>query len=158
MRNLTATFLGALAILAWLPVAVLAEDDDDRGGRGSWVVTDKTTAAECSACHMAYPPAFLPKRSWQKIMSDLANHFGEDASLDASTARHIEKYLVANSPRDIRGVKSGETPMRITELRWFAHEHGRRTRKRAETNPNIGSLSNCTACHRGAERGYFEDD
>ena len=42
---------------------------------------------ECSACHMAYPPALLPERSWRKMMLGLERHFGQDASLDAPTAQ-----------------------------------------------------------------------
>ncbi len=55
-------------------------------------------------------------------MSGLENHFGEDASLDEATARHFTDYLVRNSGRD----KRGKAPLRITELRWFVHEHKRR--------------------------------
>ena len=32
---------------------------------------------------MAFPPQFLPRRSWQKLVDTLADHFGENASLGA---------------------------------------------------------------------------
>ena len=43
-------------------------------------IKDAVVLKECGACHMAFQPQMLPKRSWGKIMSELPNHFGEDAS------------------------------------------------------------------------------
>jgi len=60
-------------------------------------ITDQITKDECSACHFAFPAAMLPQASWKKILRDLENHFGEDASLDAQTTQHIKEYLVARS-------------------------------------------------------------
>ncbi|MDH5218993.1 MAG: diheme cytochrome c, partial [Gammaproteobacteria bacterium] len=45
------------------------------------VVTDSLYKEECSACHMAYQPGLLPARSWEKMMDNLADHFGENAEL-----------------------------------------------------------------------------
>ena len=121
--------------------------------------------AECSACHMAYPAGFLPIRSWQAIMADLPNHFGEDASLTEDDRATIEAYLVANAadrngrmPRWLKSLPDDAVPMRISELSWFTHEHGNRVANRIKTDPTIGSVANCVACHKGAERGYFDDD
>ncbi len=123
-----------------------------------WVVANNTTKTECSACHMAYAPGFLPKRSWRAIMSDLSNHFGEDASLDDAARTEISNYLVSQAPRDIRGLAASATPLRITELPWYTRIHGPRFVAYAQSHPSIGTLSNCTGCHRGAERGIFGDD
>ena len=111
--------------------------------------------AECGACHIPYPPRFLPKASWRAMMANLSDHFGEDASLADDTAAKIEKYLVSHAAR-WRVRKGATPPMRISKLRWFVHEH------REEVSPRslkrAGSWSNCGACHRGAARGYFDDD
>ena len=111
--------------------------------------------AECGACHIPYPPRFLPKASWRAMMANLADHFGEDASLADDTAAKIEKYLVSHAAR-WRVRKGATPPLRISKLRWFVHEH------REEVSPRslkkAGSWSNCAACHRGAARGYFDDD
>lgn len=135
-------------MLATLATSVQADEN-----YGS--IKDKTVKTECGACHMAYQPAFLPAQSWQAIMSDLTNHFDEDASLDAETAQKITSYLVKNAGRS-RRYKKGKPPLRITKLRWFVSEHrgevSRRAMKRA------GTMSNCVACHRGAEKGYYDDD
>lgn len=138
--------------LALFPLAALADDYIPP-------VDHAATQAECSACHMAYPPSLLPARSWTAIMGTLDAHFGENATLDAATRAEIEAYLVANAGdaggRSFRAVPAGAVPLRITELAWFTREHAR------EVSPMMletaGSLSNCTACHRGADRGSFED-
>jgi diheme cytochrome c len=123
------------------------------------------TATECSACHMAYQSGFLPIRSWKAIMADLPNHFGEDASLDEVARADIEAYLVATAadrkgrnPRWLQKIPPDVAPLRISELPWFRNEHGSRRLARAKNDPNIGSISNCVACHKGAEHGNFDDD
>ena len=128
-------------------------------------ITNALTFEECSACHMAFQPGFLPERSWREIMATLTDHFGEDASLSADATQEITNYLVANAmdksksgQRFLRNVSPDFIPLRITEFRWFTHEHGSRRINYANSNPEIGTISNCTACHRGAERGYFDDD
>jgi len=54
---------------------------------------------ECSACHMAYQPEFLPRRSWAKMMRDasLRDHFGTDATLEETDRRKIARFLEANA-------------------------------------------------------------
>jgi len=123
-------------------------------------VTDELTRKECSACHMPYPAALLPRRSWHAILSDLGNHFGEDASLDPKSEAEIRKWLEANAadtgghlPGALRGLSPDVTPLRISELpiikRIHRYEVGARWRKK------VGSMGRCDACHRGAAQGYF---
>ncbi len=116
---------------------------------------------ECSACHLAYPAFFLPKESWSAIMNTLPDHFGEDASLDDGALKAIEGYLVKHAARSNRRAfrkydLETAPPLRITELGWFTHEHDHEVSRSAKKR--AGSMSNCAACHRGAERGYFDDD
>ncbi|MYZ49382.1 diheme cytochrome c [Propylenella binzhouense] len=121
-------------------------------------------AAECGTCHLPYLPAFLPARSWEAITSDLAHHFGEDASLDAATTRAITDYLVANaadasrrSRRFLRGIDAGETPLRITGTPWWQSAH-REVSARHFASDKVKTPSNCAACHRAAVSGSFDDD
>jgi hypothetical protein len=115
-------------------------------------IADEVVKKECGACHMAFQPAFLPAASWQKMMAGLDNHFGENASLDEATAKRITDYLVANAGRDMKG----EAPLRISELPWFKREHGK------EVSPAMlkkaKSFANCTACHKTADQGLYEDE
>ncbi len=120
-----------------------------------WIVENTTAQEECSACHMAYAPGFLPKRSWQAIVNNLSDHFGEDASLSEAARQEIELYFTAVAPQEVNGVAANAVPLRITDLRWFRGEHGSRLRTRAANDPNISTISNCSACHRSAEQGRF---
>jgi hypothetical protein len=143
--QLTTCLAGALLLLSTSLSS--AEENGPLPG-----ISDAVTNTECTACHMAYTPSFLPKRSWHAIMSDLGNHFGEDASLDAETTKHISDYLEANAadtggntPGIMRGLASSDTPMRISELPIIVAIHrevGSRWRKK------VGSMSRCTACHQ----------
>jgi hypothetical protein len=110
--------------------------------------------AECASCHIAYPPQLLPGASWRTLMSDLANHFGSDASVDVETAKAIQSYLEANAGA-AHGA-SGKAPLRITGTRWFRHEHDE-VPAGTWKHPAVKSASNCGACHTQAERGDFSE-
>jgi hypothetical protein len=110
---------------------------------------------ECSACHVAYPPGLLPRASWQRVMGQLKNHFGTDASLDSATTAELSTWLSANAGG---GGRSREEPLqdRITHSAWFVRQHdevGAATWKRA----SVKSASNCSACHAQADKGDFNE-
>jgi cytochrome c553 len=121
--------------------------------------------AECSSCHMAYPPGLLPERSWRKMMAELDKHFGQNASLDAAATKAILDHLVENSAetsthrravRFLRAVPATATPLRITENTYFVREH-REVAPDVWKLPKIGSPANCNACHADAEQGDFSE-
>lgn len=148
MKNLIISALSLPFIL--MPNIILADDDNVPP------IKDPLVLEECSACHLAFQPAFLPKSSWQKMMSELDNHFGEDASLDEETVAKIEEYLVANARRkEYWGKKA---PQRITELGWFKDEHSEREAKNMAKKLDVKSFVDCAACHRDADRGIYDDD
>jgi cytochrome c551/c552 len=129
-------------------------------------ITNPAVAKECGACHMPFPPQFLPRRSWRKIMDGLADHFGEDASLPEPQRQAILDYLLANAGdaaqsgeagKFARGIPADATPLRITETPRWLREH-RGLAAGTWSNPKIKSRSNCLACHKAAARGIFEDD
>ncbi len=117
---------------------------------------------ECGSCHMAYPPQLLPVPSWVTIMSGLDDHFGENAELDESTRVSIQQYLIdISSSMDYRRLlrnASNRIPTRITELPFFIRKHDEIPSRYIRGNVKVGSLSQCNACHRGAERGNFDED
>lgn len=126
-------------------------------------VGDALTRKECGHCHMAFQPAFLPARSWNRLMDGLAGHFGDDASLAPDKARHIRDWLTANAGdrtgtgrKYLRRLDTGATPLRITETPSFLREH--RFPDSVWKRPEILTRSNCPACHKGAEHGWYDDD
>jgi hypothetical protein len=116
---------------------------------------------------MAYPPGYLPERSWRKLMTGLDKHFGENAGLDKAAAKEITDYLVANSAeklsdrrssRILGSLPAGAVPLRITETPYFRRKHDdHEINPEVWKRPKVGSPANCTACHGGAERGDFSE-
>lgn len=145
-------------------------DDDDHYERDYEAVnaSNPLNLDECGACHMAYPAQLLPKESWQLLLSNLDDHFGEDASLDDATQKELLSYLTANASdsnqagkfrKFTRGINMQQPPLRITELNYFEHKHDEiNVRKMVTDNPDVGSFSQCQACHEKAEQGVFDDD
>ena len=113
-------------------------------------VTHDATRKECGECHMAFQPALLPPGSWDRLMDNLADHFGESAELAPELVADIHAYLTANAGGGDAGV------IRITEQRWWMRKH-RRIRADTWQRPDIGSKINCGACHADAARGRYED-
>lgn len=98
---------------------------------------------ECSACHVAYKPRYLPTESWAEILSNLSDHFGEDASLDQRTVSAIEDYMANNS----RPSKRESNPLRITESRWWKRQHSEGEVSYMKRSRGVKTMSNCLACH-----------
>ena len=128
-------------------------------------VQDGNVVKECGACHMTFSPQMLPIKSWEKIMKGLPDHFGEDASLNATMTASIEKYYVKNAANSgwrggkfMRGLTDESAPLRITETPYWVREHNRNSLKDAWTNPKIKSKANCPVCHRSASIGNYDDD
>lgn len=112
--------------------------------------------AECASCHMVYPPAFLPKESWTRIMTGLDKHYGTDASLDPQSIKEISQWLNQHAGTYKR-VSSAPPNDRITESTWFIKKH----RKISDTtwkSSKVKSKSNCMACHTSADKGNYDDD
>ena len=63
---------------------------------GSYVA-DGATEKECSKCHPAIPPMYLPTRSWRAIMAGLSDHFGEKVEISAAAREQISAYLTSVS-------------------------------------------------------------
>lgn len=170
--------LGLILIAGGLLSAsvVAVGGDDERGG--GWTFTKKGRApdvapvnntlyrSECGTCHYAFPPGFLPARSWNKLMADLSDHFGENAELDPDTLQALTEYLVANSADKVQtrrsikfmeSIPANSTPLRISEVPYFVREHNEIPARLIKGNPKVGSLSNCVACHTRAEAGSFAE-
>lgn len=112
--------------------------------------------AECASCHMVYPPAFLPKESWARIMQGLDKHYGTDASLDAQSVKEISQWLNQHAGTYKR-VSAPPPQDRITESAWFIKKH-RKINDSTWKNAKVKSKANCMACHTSADKGNYDDD
>ena len=167
-----------VATLGFIGTAV--GDDDDEHERyehersSSWwgmkrgvaSVMNEDYKAECGSCHTAYPAGLLPVRSWDKLMANLDNHFGDNAELMPDQHKVVRQYLVENaadaagyrtSAKILRTIVPDEAPLRITKTRYFVAKHDEVPTRLVEKNPDVGSFSNCSACHKDAEKGYFNE-
>lgn len=128
-------------------------------------VADPVVKEECGSCHLAFAPSMLPASSWQRMMGNLQNHFGDNASVAPETAAKITSYLVANAAdtggrrygdRLLSGVAPDGAPQRITELPKWVREH-RRVPAWEWRHKDVRTKANCIACHTDAEQGYYTE-
>ena len=131
----------------------------------SGVAVQKAYAAACSTCHMLYPAQLLPAASWNALVSQADNHFGQTVPLGRQEQRDILAYLEQNDAfassskpgRKMARELGATTPLRITEVPYILHKH-RKLDANVFKRPAVGSFSNCKSCHPGAENSDFEDD
>ena len=128
-------------------------------------VKNPTYSEQCGACHFAYQPELLPSGSWGKILAGLDDHFGEFIELDADSKKIIGEYLKVNAAehssakRAVKIMRSlgNRTPLRITQIPYIQEKH-HEIPPEVLNRDSVGSLSNCSACHKTAERGIYDDD
>jgi cytochrome c553 len=145
---------GAAVMATVVLFAALCAADASAGERRVAAPADDRWQDECGSCHLAYPPRLLPARSWSAIVDGLDRHFGSDVSLDPSTAAAIRAFLMANAGPDASPLAA--PVLRITQTRWFAHEH-RELNVDVWRTGRVGSAANCGACHRDAGSGSFSE-
>lgn len=159
----TKTFSAAL-LLALINTACQA--DGKPGKLDVAPVTDETYRQECGACHFAYQPGLLPARSWEALMGGLTEHFGENAELPPAQAEALLVYLRANAADQapykrsqgmMRALRPEETPLRISETRYFQGQHHELPRRVVQDNPQVASFSRCDACHTRAGDGSYNE-
>ena len=119
---------------------------------------------ECGSCHFAYQPGLLPSSSWNKIMSNLGNHYNNDASISATNLQILTKYLNDNSSeknmqykrsnRIVSSLASGQIPDSISTTPYIIKKHSE-IRKNLITQPEVKGLFNCIACHKTADKGNY---
>ena len=169
--------LGLVSFLGLAAQLALSDDDYESRDEGGWsrvlkrkpdvaAVNNTRYQTECSSCHMAYPAGLLPARSWEKIMSGLSDHFGDNAELDAQTTMELTRYLVDNSAdksnyrrsrQIMRSLTPEAVPLRISEVPYIRNKHDEIPPRLIRGNAKVGSLSNCSACHQNAQQGSFRE-
>lgn len=148
--------------------------EKDDGEQGWWSearldvapVRNELYGSECGSCHFAYQPGLLPARSWQKMMGNLEDHFGDNAELEQVDQRAILDYLTANAAdnsnfkrsRRIAGsLHNTDVPLRISDTVYFKRKHHEIPQRFVAGNKQVGSFSNCAACHKQAESGSYNE-
>ena len=110
---------------------------------------------ECGSCHVAFPGRMLDAASWSAVLAGLEQHFGVDASVDPKTLEPIRAYL-ASGARSKPTAADGKPLLRITETRWFRHEHDE-VPSRLRTGPEAVKSADCGACHPQAAAGSYSE-
>ncbi len=117
----------------------------------------------CSECHLDYHPSLLPARSWQRLLDEQGDHFGEDLLLSPNTVAALKEYAVANSAEQVRrevsfrtlhSVPADESPLRITDTAYWKQAH-HDIDKAQWVRPSVNGKFNCAACHQDAGQGGF---
>ena len=129
------------------------------------ILNNPTYTESCGDCHFPYQPGLLPSGSWDKILNSLEDHFGEDIELEPKFKKIIVKYLHANAANyssskisaKIMKCLGHQTPLRITEIPYIRKKH-HEIQLDVFKRESIGSFSNCSACHKTAEKGIYDDD
>ena len=128
-------------------------------------VANTVVKEECGSCHLAFHPSLLPARSWQRLMTGQAQHFGSDLALDEATRTTLLAFLTANAAEQqqteaafkiSQSLAPGAEPLRITDTPYWVQKH-RAISAAQWRQPSVKSKANCAACHQDAEAGTFED-
>ena len=110
---------------------------------------------ECGSCHVAFPGPMLGAASWRAVLDGLPKHFGVDASLDPQALAPIRAYLERSARGETKS-PDGKPLLRVTETRWFRHEHDE-VPPRLWQEPGAPKPSDCGACHPGAATGSYAE-
>lgn len=126
----------------------------------------KVYVAECGGCHTAFAPGLLPVRSWRRMMEELADHFGEDASLEEphyfAILKELETLAADGSYADMRmrrinaSIPPERSPQRFSDTPFFKHLHDELPAA-IWKRKGVGTPSNCIACHRRANEGSYDE-
>ena len=126
------------------------------------IPADRAMLTECGSCHRPFHPSLLPRASWARLMADLGDHFGEDASLAPAVRDEIARYLERHAAEswDSKAahrfsVLAPGDPTRITATPAWLRIH-RGIDPAIFRSHAVGSRSNCAACHADADSGRFD--
>ena len=155
---LAAAAAGATAYMAWH----VPRDAAIRAGSERQTKQELSTQAwfrECSDCHLAYSPALLPARSWERMLREQDRHFGEDLSLPSAKIELLRRAIEPPPPswaawKLARSAAPGEEPQKISELPYWRAAH-RRIPVAHFSAPHSAGRHDCEACHRDALSGIF---
>ena len=127
-------------------------------------VNNQLYIKECGSCHFPYQAGLLPSNAWNKMMTNLENHFNSDASLNEADLQTLTKYLNDNSAeknmqykrssRIVSSLAKNQIPDSISTTPYMIKEH-EDIRKDLITQNEVKGLFNCIACHKTADKGIY---
>ena len=118
----------------------------------------------CASCHMLYAPSMLPARSWKKVMAGLSDHFGDNAEVSVEVRDEVSLYLQRFAADKVENIYAqsmlgllgdDETPLRISETKYFTLLHDVVRPAMIEGNLDVKSVARCEACHYEALEGRY---
>ncbi len=119
---------------------------------------------ECGSCHFPYQAGLLPANAWNKMMTNLENHFNSDASLNEADLQTLTKYLNDNSAeknmqykrsnRIVSSLAKNQIPDSISTTPYMIKKH-KDIKKDLITQKEVKGLFNCIACHKTADKGIY---
>lgn len=127
-------------------------------------VNNQLYIKECGSCHFPYQAGLLPANAWNKMMTNLENHFNSDASLNEADLQTLTKYLNDNSAeknmqykrssRIVSSLAKNQIPDSISTTPYMIKKH-KDIRKDLITQNEVKGLFNCIACHKTADKGIY---
>ncbi len=117
---------------------------------------------ECGDCHDAHHPSLRTAADWRTMMAGLADHFGEDASLEEEAVGEIRRFLEVNAATTFdteaanRIGRAATLTGRMTGTDYWKARHKAIDSLLFRTKA-VGSRVNCAACHADAATGRFND-
>ena len=127
-------------------------------------VNNQLYIKECGSCHFPYQAGLLPANAWNKMMTNLENHFNNDASLNEADLQTLTKYLNDNSAEKnmqykrsnkiVSSLAKNQIPDSISTTPYMIKKH-EDIRKDLITQNEVKGLFNCIACHKTADKGIY---
>ena len=127
-------------------------------------VNNQLYIKECGSCHFPYQPGLLPSNAWNKMMTNLENHFNSDASLNEADLQTLTKYLNDNSAEKnmqykrsnkiVSSLAKNQIPDSISTTPYMIKKH-EDIKKNLISQNEVKGLFNCIACHKTADKGIY---
>ena len=127
-------------------------------------VNNQLYIKECGSCHFPYQAGLLPANAWNKMMTNLENHFNSDASLNEADLQTLTKYLNDNSAeknmqykrsnRIVSSLGKNQIPDSISTTPYMIKKH-EDIKKNLISQNEVKGLFNCIACHKTADKGIY---
>ena len=147
----------------------VSADGDEEGIFKRWFETKNAGISEvkfqqyndlCGSCHFPYQPGLLPGISWEKMMNNLDNHFGQTVKMTGVETRTMRRYLLDTSAGHVndeisnqilQSLKYNPIPVRITQTPFFAGKH-----HQFENKLKLKDMGQCDRCHQDAQQGFYK--